>query len=327
MSDKLNKPIFLKSNSSLKTQLKQLESIFDKLEDKDKNDVKIKMRILRSGISGENQIAFELANSDMPMYIIRDLHIECDGLAAQIDFMVITKKLVYVIESKNMIGDVEINANGDFIRKFILDGQKIEECIYSPVTQNMRHLNIVKKLRTKSKPVAVASRFEEKFLEMYKSLVVLPNSKTILTRDKNHESDVVIKADQLINYIKDMDSKSRTICERDSELMDIAIFFLKQHTEPKINYIAKYNIVNDIVTKKPIDLKEYILADLRTFRKIRANEDHVPPYAIFNNKQMETLINEIPATFKDLAKLSGFTERKINKYGIDILKILNDYRN
>lgn len=65
---------------------------------------------------GEANIAYELKNADMDMYVLHDIYLECDGLSAQIDYIIITRKGVYIIECRNLVGNVEVNNRGEFIR-------------------------------------------------------------------------------------------------------------------------------------------------------------------------------------------------------------------
>ena len=46
---------------------------------------------------GEKNIAFELKNSGIPMYILHDIYLESDDLSAQIDYIVVTRKVVFII--------------------------------------------------------------------------------------------------------------------------------------------------------------------------------------------------------------------------------------
>lgn len=84
--------------------------------------------------------------SGMDMYILHDIYLEVHGLSAQIDYIVITRKHIYVIECKNLIGNIEIDHTGSFIRTYELFGKKIKEGIYSPITQNERHLQVLKEI-------------------------------------------------------------------------------------------------------------------------------------------------------------------------------------
>lgn len=72
------------------------------------------------------------------MYILHDIYLENGDLSAQIEYIVFTKKICFVIECKNLYGDIEINSSGDFIQATEFAGTKKNEFIYSPITQNKR---------------------------------------------------------------------------------------------------------------------------------------------------------------------------------------------
>ena len=97
----LKEPVFLKEDSYAQQQLEQLEALHtDDAELRKKIDKDIKM--LKYGIVGEEQIAFELRNSHIPMYILHDLYLEHDGLTAQLDYVLITKGKTFILECKNL---------------------------------------------------------------------------------------------------------------------------------------------------------------------------------------------------------------------------------
>ncbi|MGI6427703.1 MAG: nuclease-related domain-containing protein [Natronincolaceae bacterium] len=70
-------------------------------------------------------MAFELTNSGIPMYILHDIHLETDGLTAQIDYIVITRKVNFIIECKNLIGNIIADRDGNFIREYQLGNRKV----------------------------------------------------------------------------------------------------------------------------------------------------------------------------------------------------------
>ncbi len=80
-----------------------------------------------------------------------DLHYEFEGLTAQIDYLIITRKRIFVVECKNLFGNIEINNSGDFIRTMEFNRKYKKEGIYSPITQNKRHLDLLKQIRRESK--------------------------------------------------------------------------------------------------------------------------------------------------------------------------------
>lgn len=239
--NKLNEPIFLKETSSAIKQLEQLKAIErDLLPVEVGKQLDKEIKLLSLGIQGEKNIDFELRNSHIPMYVLHDLYLEDEGLSAQIDYLVITRKCSFVIECKNLYGNIEINEKGDFIRTF---NNSPKEGIYSPVTQNQRHLEMLKRIRLKAKKnIITKSLFEKNFNNDYRSIIVLANPKTVLYDKKADKSikSQVIRADSLISYIKQVNRQRDSFENSNSEMKGIAEYFLSAHIERDIDYTEKY---------------------------------------------------------------------------------------
>lgn len=191
---------------------------------------------------GEKNIAFELRNSDMDMYILHDLYFEYNDLQAQIDYLIITRKRVYVIECKNLIGNIEIDNSGNFVRTYELFGKKVKEGLYSPITQNERHRLVIKGLRGQDKNILTKFLFEKNFDNNYKSVIVLANPKTYLNARfaKKEIKDQVIRADQLVAYIKEKDREVTNYTYSGEEMCELAIFFLEKNIPTRSEYFHKY---------------------------------------------------------------------------------------
>src|SRR5665648_247383 len=145
--DKKMEPVFLKDSSEAKEHLIELEKLLGKATGEIKLNIEKDIKLLSYGIAGEENIAFELKNSHIPMYVLHDVYIEDEDLSVQIDYLVITQNRIFVIECKNLYGDIEVNSCGDFVRTISFNGKKFKEGIYSPITQNKRHLDLLKKIR------------------------------------------------------------------------------------------------------------------------------------------------------------------------------------
>lgn len=168
------------------TALKRLEKL-EKLEKN--NEIEYKINCIKKGINGENKILYTLMHSDIPMYILHDLNLEVDGFKSQIDFIVVTKKIIYIIESKDLNGNLDIEEDGTFTRRI----GKYKKGIKNPITQNMEHeltLNKISKL--------------EKLHTKYKSIVVLSNDNAYINYKKGSKSKFnnIVRNDQLYNYLK-----------------------------------------------------------------------------------------------------------------------------
>ncbi|SEI71109.1 hypothetical protein SAMN04488113_1131, partial [Alkalibacterium gilvum] len=67
--NKLTGPVFLKESYNAEVQLKKLKALEEKLDEKGKDIVRRDIKYLEYGIAGEKNIAFELKNSHLPMYV------------------------------------------------------------------------------------------------------------------------------------------------------------------------------------------------------------------------------------------------------------------
>ena len=86
MFNSLKSPIFLKSTSNAEFQLQKLHEIEPKLNPEGKALIQQDIKFLEYGIAGEKNVAFELKNSGMPMYILHDIYLTDGDLSAQIDY-------------------------------------------------------------------------------------------------------------------------------------------------------------------------------------------------------------------------------------------------
>lgn len=325
-------PVFLKENNSTQKYIEKLEELLAKTEKGMKEKLVSQISMAKRGLAGESNIAFELKNSGMDMYILHDVYLEHNDLSAQIDYLVITRKHIYVIECKNLIGNIEVDNTGSFIRTYEVAGNKVRKGIYSPITQNSRHLQVLKELRKESKGNFLTKTiFEKYFNDNYKSLVVLANPETVLSAKyaKKEIKEQIVRADQLINKIREMDEMDKDSAMSDKEMLEIANFYLSKDRSEHIDYAKKYEEMiiccEDKNQKEPATKeREAIVARLKEFRKEQSKIEQIKPYYIFNDAQLEDLINKAPRTKEELLKISGFGEIKTEKYGDKILEILQE---
>lgn len=330
----LTKPLFYKADSDAENQLEQLKEFYKNAPSNVKPQIEQDIKMLSYGITGEESVAFELNNSYMPMIVLHDLHIEYDGLSAQIDYLIITTKLILILECKNLYGNIEINGNGDFIRITNFNGKFKKEGIYSPITQNTRHLEMIKRIRLTSKNNFLTKTLFEKFFDdNFKSVVVLANPKTVINMKyaKKEVKEKIIRSDQLVEYIKNLVKESKNEPYTEKEMYQRADFFLSFHTPNKVDYTKKYSV--DKSEEKDIEVVPIaenledspIYKDLRQYRYNTSKAEGIKPYFIYNNIQMEALISTMPKTLDDLKKISGFGDNKCQKYGNAILEIIKKY--
>ena len=233
----------LKESSDAVMYLERLQDILPKTKGQLRDKIQREIEITKAGIYGENIILYELRNSGMDMVVLQDICLETeDGLNAQIDYLVLTPKVNFVIECKNLFGNVEIDSKGNFIRTTEYRGKKIKEGIYSPITQNERHLNVLKRKLQEEKGMIRSWITETTFDECYKSLIVLANPHTIVN-DRYARKEIknkVIRADQLIGTLKKMSSESQNWASSKTAMMNFAQKLLESNIEDRKDYLEKY---------------------------------------------------------------------------------------
>lgn len=268
--DKIKEPVILKKESSANSQLEQLQQMLSTVTDaKVKAALEQEIKLVNAGIIGENSIMFELENSHMPIFILHDLYLEYNGLSAQIDFLVVTRGRYFVIECKNLYGDITINNSGDFIRTM----WNRKEGIYSPITQSQRHLELIKQIRSNEKGnFLTKALFERNFYENYRSVVVLANPKTVLN-DRYAAKEIrkqVIRGDQLIQYIKKVNAEPGTVLSSENDTKELANFFLSQNKTNPTDYLEKYrNMLSSVPVSAEISADSSAESSLEaeTFQK------------------------------------------------------------
>ena len=236
--------VIIKESSDAKEYLEKLQILLAKASGDNKAKIEKEIAIVTAGIIGEENILFELKNSGMDLVVLHDLYINTQsGLSAQIDFLVIAPKCIYLIECKNLFGNIEINNSGDFIRTINYGKKYYKEGIYSPITQNERHMSVLKEIRGENKGFFARAFRNAVFDDFFKGVVVLANPKTVVN-DKYAKKEVknkVIRADQLIKYIKDTEAQSKELSSSLKYMMSIGQNYLDMNVKERPEYIDRFN--------------------------------------------------------------------------------------
>lgn len=337
--NKMSEPVFLKRNSGLEEQLEKLRGLETLLNEEGKAKLRQDIRNLEAGILGEQNIAFELENSHMPMYIIHDLYLRDGDLTSQIDYLVVTRKICFVIECKNLYGNIEIDNQGTFVRTIEFGRQTRREGIYSPITQNQRHMALLRKLRLEQSK-GFLSRFlrGRSFDEDHRAIVVLANPRTVLDARyaKKEVKSQVIRADHLVDFIRETCEDSRAAELSDKEMRNWAQSYLDMDQEQESDYLRKYEEYKAYKAPGRVQardladggagIRERIIKDLRSYRWNTSQAEGIKPYMVFNDKQMMDLLEKFPADKRELKQVMGFGDVKAEKYGAEIIEILDKYR-
>ena len=314
---KFHETIFLKSDSNLEKSINKLKKIRITLHDTSKIDKDIKL--LEIGLQGEKEIEFELKNANIGMYVLHDINTEFDDLKAQIDYVIVTKAYTYLVECKNMIGNITINENGEFQREYSYNGKKIVEGIYSPYRQALRHKEVLKKIWLSKHNKISTYLWENSFDKNYKTLVVLTNSKGLLDMRyaPKEIKNATVRSDGLIEYIK-----------KDIEKYDKDLYLSKKNMESWAQSILNRNVSNnnqDLEKYKNEDTKKDLLTEkLKEYRRNKAKSKNIPAYYIFTDNEMEQIIKLHPKNYDELAKSNILNQTKLKFHGAEIIKVINN---
>lgn len=232
----------LKDGTESDEQLAQLKELEKRATGTLKDDIGKQIQYLEYGNAGEAEILYQLQYADLDMVVLQDLYIEHEGLMAQIDFYVITSKLNFIIECKNLYGNIKINDKGDFIRSYSYNGKTVKEGFPSPITQNERHLVVLNNADAAryGKVFGALTRLVNK--RFTKSLVVLSNAKTIIDDRYAPEEikNTVIRADNLATTIKACTAQVKQAGFSRKEMLTTGQSILSLHQVNKNSFVERY---------------------------------------------------------------------------------------
>lgn len=327
-NDTFKDTILYYSGNTLENKIKVLENKLKNVKSKEeKLYLYEEIQKYKYGIQGENKILYELKNSHIPMYILHDINLEYKDYKAQIDFIILTKKNYYIIECKNLYGNISIDNKGNFYR--INNKNKVG--IYNPITQLDRHVNIIRRYIEDKNNFIGKLIVKKIFDSMYHGIVVLANDNTVV-EDKYAPKNVknkVIRADKLIEYIKYIEKNTDSYASSEKDIISSCnnILALCKKEETFDEEIPLLNINEDITdNNKTININndDEIRTNLKKYRLNKSRELNYKPYFIFSDKTLEDLINKKPKNKVELKQIEGFGDKKIEMYGIDIIKIINN---
>jgi ATP-dependent DNA helicase RecQ len=78
-------------------------------------------------------------------------------------------------------------------------------------------------------------------------------------------------------------------------------------------------------TALPDDIEIALWENLREKRRQLAEVQGVPPYVVFHDKTLQAMAQKRPKQLKDFSRLPGVGERKLEKYGLDFLEVINHH--
>lgn len=251
--------IILKESNSAEEHLAKLEELLPRATGKVKENIQKEIILTKAGIDGEKKVLYELKNSNMDLVVLQDICIRAkDGREAQIDFVIVTSKLMILLECKNLVGNIEIVSKGNFSRTIQYGKRYWKEGIYSPITQNERHMEVLKECKSEEWNAVMGAMVRMSFSSFHKSLVVLANEKTYLNDRyaKKEVKEQVIRADQLIATIRRMNAESKLPKSTKKEMLGFGEKMLARDIGERKDYVARYSKLVEIVAEEEKEVNE-----------------------------------------------------------------------
>jgi len=101
----------------------------------------------------------------------------------------------------------------------------------------------------------------------------------------------------------------------------VLVHFREKETGAKLESNAEE--ANKISEQNLSPQQKVIFSALKEWRSELAQEKKLPSYTICHNSELLNIVSQEPKSMSDFKKIKGFGDVKIEKYGNDILNILN----
>ena len=315
--------IFLKENSDLQSKYEALKQLTE--EYPNNKELLSELFVVKKGLDGENEIAYQLKKSHIGMYVLRDIKVKYEDLTAQIDYVIITPVYIYYVECKNLVGNITVTDKGDFIRELTINGKKIKKGMYSPLRQVEAQREVIRKI-WESNTSKIKKFFASKNFDYYRRvLVVAANQDTILNTNRapKEMKYKILRADALVRQIEyDLNHKGNDeYIESKKNMEEIAQSYINISSENEINYYDYYK--EKFCSNESIPVNDDLKDRLIELRNTRSNKMNLPTHYIFTNDELDKLVELRPKTLEELKNANILTPIKIKIHGEKIIEEIN----
>lgn len=315
--------VFYKENSDLQNKYDALKKLNEEYPNNE--ELQSELYIVKKGLDGENEIAYQLKKAHIGMYVLRDIKVKHEDLTAQIDYVIITPVYTYYVECKNLVGNITVTDKGDFIREFTINGKKIKKGMYSPLRQVEAQREVIRKI-WESNSSAIKKFFASKNFDYYRRvLVVAANQDTILNTNRAPKEIKykILRADALIRQIEyDLNHRGNDeYLDSKKSMEKIAQSYIDLSSKEEINYYDYYK--EKYCSNLNIQVNDGLKDRLIELRKTRSNEMNIPAYYVFTNDELDKLIEIRPKSIEELKNANIISPVKIKTHGEKIIEELN----
>ena len=336
------KIVIFKANDTLNNNIKNLMNKQKTESSALKNNaLNYQILLFKIGELGESKVLDELKYSFYPMNIIKDISINIGEFHCQIDFLIITKKSIYLIECKNNGANLKIDSNGSFY--LVKEGKKNR--IFSVLNQIERQKMILEQLDfdvdiKNIQPIIVYAN-EETGIEIEDETilrgidVINLDRLNSLIREKEKDLEEIYTEEEIEiikNKLLDPILKNSDYVEKNSKKWDE--FELRKQLEKNINEkkalekIAERNSTKSIKANNDgskISRDEF--GEILEKYLIRKSEKlGVTTTSLMTEMMKDEVLEKMPTTVAQLSKLLVSNSVFFHKISSDLLSMINNIK-
>ena len=305
------------------------------------NAINYQILLYKIGEIGENKVLDELKYSFYPMHIFKDISINIGEFQCQIDFVILTKKAMYLIECKNTKFNVKIDKTGSFY--LINEGKKNRT--FSVLNQIERQKMILEQLDLgveikEMHPIVVYAN-EETGIEIedkdaLRGIDVINLDRlNSLIREKEKDLEeiyTVEEIEKIKNSLINPDIKNNDYLEEDTvkwEEYELRLLLEKNINEKKaLEKIAEKNVLKNV--KNEFNGSKISIAEfkdvLKKYLERKSEKLGVTSSSLMTEVMRDEILEKMPTTVNQLSKLLVSNSIYFHKISNDLLAMINNVK-
>lgn len=305
------------------------------------NAINYQILLYKIGEIGENKVLDELKYSFYPMHIFKDISINIGEFHCQIDFVILTKKAMYLIECKNTKFNVIIDKTGSFY--LINEGKKNRT--FSVLNQIERQKMILEQLDLgveikEMHPIVVYAN-EETGIEIEDTDalrgidVINLDRLNSLIREKEKDLKEIYteeEIEKIKNSLINPDIKNNDYIEEDTvkwEEYELRLLLEKNINEKKaLEKIAEKNVLKNVKSEfngSKISIAEFKDV-LKKYLERKSEKLGVTSSSLMTEVMRDEILEKMPTTVNQLSKLLVSNSIYFHKISNDLLAMINNVK-
>lgn len=155
-------------------------------------------------------------------------------------------------------------------------------------------------------------------------------SKNLHAKCYYNENLMVLTSMNLLEYSQTNNREMGVLIKREDEFDEEIFDNVKEEAELIIKYSIPLNPKKRKEVKK-VEIKldaieQKLYKSLRSYRFIASEKEKIPAYMVFRDIELVNIVRHQPKTKEELLNIKGIAVKKYEKYGEDVLKIVNDFK-